>query len=269
MPPLAEVQRLLRAAIVGQESSEVVLFLVGGADPAGRLAIHTRHYEASLVRALLRKFPATTWLVGSALIQQTARAFVHLHPPAAPCIAEYGEDFPRFLAAREDARDIRYLHSFAELEWHLGRAAIAADGPAIDLPALEAYGDQIADVAVVVQPSLRYLAGSWPVDELMRLYLSDAAPEQYRLSAAEIRLEICGSRGTFRFDRLAPGEFSFRQALAQGSPLGVAAERALEVDESLDVGAVLRRFVTSGLVADVRSPRLADAPSERSTNAPD
>lgn len=255
MPPLAEVQRLLRAAIVGGELSEVAPLLFGGADPAGRLAMHSRHYEASLVRALLVKFPATTWLVGSTLMDQAAREFVRRHPPTAPCIAEYGEDFPRFLAARESARGLHYLRFFAELEWQIGRAAIAADGPAIDLPALVAYGDQIADVAFVVQPSLGYLAGSWPVDELMRLYLSDTAPEQYRLSAAEIRLEICGSRGIFRFDRLEPAEFSFRQALAQGSPLGVAAERALEVDENLDIGAALRRFVTSGLVAGVRSPR--------------
>jgi hypothetical protein len=254
VPPLAEVQRLLRAAIVGQESSEVVPFLVGGAEPAGRLAIHTRHYEASLVRALLLKYPATAWLVGSTLMDQAAREFVHRHPPTAPCIAEYGEGFPRFLAEYDVARDLPYLRFFTELEWHIGHAAIAADGPAINLPALAAYEDQIADVAFVVQPSLRYLAGSWPVDELMRLYLSDTAPEQYRLSAAETRLEICGSRGAFRFDRLAPGEFSFRQALAQGSPLGVAAEQALEVDESLDIGAALRGFVTSGLVAEVRSP---------------
>jgi len=254
--PLAEVQRLLRAAIVGREVSEAVPLLFGGADPAGRLAIHNRHYEASLVRALLGKFPATTWLVGSDLIHQAAREFVHREPPTAPCIAEYGDDFPRFLAERENVRDLHYLRFFAELEWHVGHAAIAADPPAIDLLALAPYGDQVADVAFVVQPSLRYLKGSWPVDELMRLYLSDRAPEQYRLSAAETRLEICGSRGTFRFDRLEPGEFSFRRALAQGSPLGEAAEQALEVDESFDVGAALHRFVVNGLVAKIRSPRL-------------
>ena len=260
MPPLAEVQRLLRSAIVSDELSEVAPLLSGGADPAGRLAIHSRHYEASLIRALHRKFPATTWLVGSALMDQAASAFVRCHPPTVPCIAEYGEGFSRFLATRADARDLGYLHAFVELEWHIGRASIAADGPAIALPALEAYGDKIADVAFVLQPSLHYLAAAWPVDELMRLYLSDIAPERYQLSAGEVRLEIGGSRGNFRFDRLEPGDFSFRCALAKGSPLGAAAEQALEVDEGLDVGAALRRFVTSGLVAEVRPPRLANSP---------
>lgn len=270
MPTLAEVQRLLRAAIVGRESSEVVSFLVGGAKPAGRLAIHTRHYETSLVHALLGKFPATTWLIGSAPMHEAARDFVRHHPPTAPCIAEYGEDFPRFLAGRESLRYLHYLRCFVELEWHIGHAAIAADGPAIDLPALVPYGDQIADIAFIVQPSLRYLLSSWPVDQLMRFYLTDAAPEHYRLSPAEIRLEICGSRGTFRFDRLEPGEFSFRRALAQGSPLGLAAELALEADEGLDVGAALRRFIVSGLVAEVRLPRPSNAlGANSSANAPE
>lgn len=259
MLPLAEVQRLLRAAITGGEASEVAPLLVGGADPAARLGMHSRHYEASLVRALFVKFPATTWLVGSTLMNEAAREFIHRHPPMAPCIAEYGEEFPRFLAEQGRARDLQYLRLFAELEWFIGRAAIAADGPAIDLPVLAAYGDKVADIAFVTQPSLRYLAGAWPVDDLMRLYLSDTVPEHYQLSAEDIRLEIFGSRGTFRFDRLEPGEFSFRQALAQGAPLGVAAERALEVDENLDIGAALRDFVTSGLAAGVQSPQPASA----------
>jgi hypothetical protein len=259
VPPLVEVQRRLRDAVVGPGSSAIIPLLVGGADPGERLAIHRRHYEGSLVRALLDKFPATTWLIGSPAMHDAARAFVGLHPPTAPCIAEYGENFPAFLAEREGSPSLAYLRWFAELEWRLVHAAIAVDRPALDLQRLADHGDSLSDVELVAQPGLRYLASPWPVDDLMKFYLTDAAPEQYQLSAADIWLEICGSRGAFRFDRLERGEFLFREALVNGNTLGAAAERALEADESFNVGGALRRFVMNGLATDIRSRQGSDA----------
>lgn len=251
--PLPEVQRRLRDAIVGGDAAPAVALLVGGTDPGARLAIHRRHYETSLVRAILTKFPATAWLLGSALVQNAATDFVIRHPPTAPCIAEYGADFPGFLAKHEDTRDVAYLRCFAELEWHLGQAAIAVDQPAIGLGQLAEHLDRLGELELIVQPGLRYLASPWPVDELMQLYLTDSAPERYQLTAADIWLEIGGSRGAFRFDRLDRGDFAFRQAIAGGGSLGAAAEFALAADEQFDIGGALRRFVSIGLVIGIRS----------------
>ncbi|HEX5845517.1 MAG TPA: DNA-binding domain-containing protein, partial [Rhodoplanes sp.] len=153
MPPLVEVQRRLRDAVVGPGSSAIIPLLVGGADPGERLAIHRRHCEGSLVRALLEKFPATTWLIGSPAMHDAARAFVGRHPPIAPCIAEYGENFPGFLADREGSPSLAYLRWFAELEWRLVHAAIAIDRPALDLHSLAEHGD-LSDVELVAQPGL-------------------------------------------------------------------------------------------------------------------
>src|SRR5438105_10087679 len=105
--------------------------LVGGRDSAKRLAIHQRNYETSLVNALLGKFPATGWLVGSGFLTQAARDFVRLHPPRAPCIAEYGEGFPIYLETRPHAERVPYMRALAELEWCVGHAAIAADRPGL------------------------------------------------------------------------------------------------------------------------------------------
>src|ERR1700704_2581225 len=135
MLSLAAAQRPLRQAIVENCADEALPMLVGGRDPAKRLAIHQRHFEASLTSALLSKFPATSWLIGSTAITQAARAFVHRHPPMAPCIAEYGAEFPQFLAQRVGAEQIPYLCSFVELEWHLGHAAVAIDHPALAIDA--------------------------------------------------------------------------------------------------------------------------------------
>ena len=106
MPLLGEVQSLVRHALISGEVSAVAPLLVGGGDGAVRFRVHQRHYRASLVRALMEAFPATVWLTGSAFVEEAARRFVAAHPPDRPCLAEYGEAFPAFVAALPEASNL-------------------------------------------------------------------------------------------------------------------------------------------------------------------
>src|SRR5437764_325068 len=121
------------------------------------LSIHRRHYEASLVTALMDKFPAVTWLAGAAFMEDAARAFVHRHPPRAPCIADYGADFPQFLRDEASAARLPYLASFAELEWCLGRSAIAVDEAPLALSAFADHAATTVDVRLVLQSGLHFV----------------------------------------------------------------------------------------------------------------
>ena len=134
MSSLADIQSRMRDAVVlGAESDVVPLLEAGGRDPAARLAVHRRHYEASLVEALRRRFPGALWLVGEAFVCAAAREFVRRYPPAAPCIAEYGESFPDFLARHPGGDGVPYLASFARLEWLVAQVAQSVDLPALRL----------------------------------------------------------------------------------------------------------------------------------------
>src|SRR5688572_27649567 len=124
MRTLAEIQTGIRHAVVNGDIAAVGPLLLGGTHPEHRLAIHQRHYVASLSRALVERFPATVWLVGSELVTHAATSFVREKPPSRPCIAEYGDGFPRYLGAHPDGQSLPYLAQFAELEWHLGRLAL-------------------------------------------------------------------------------------------------------------------------------------------------
>src|SRR6516165_1172156 len=99
MPSLAEMQLRIRRAVVDGDTAGIAPLLIGGRDPGQRLAIHQRHYRSSLVAAIRTKFPATAWLLGMPFLDEAAKQFVRQQPPAAPCIAEYGEEFPRFISA--------------------------------------------------------------------------------------------------------------------------------------------------------------------------
>jgi hypothetical protein len=252
VPSLADVQAHLADAMLTGEARRMLPLLAGGPPAAGRLAIHLRHYEASLVAALTTKFPASEWLLGGRRFAEAARAFVHARPPAAPCIAEYGADFPEFLAGLEATATMPYVRSFAELEWHIGDASVAIDHPPLTLQALAGLsGDALADLELRLQPGLAHLRAPWPIDELMTLYLGDTAPDTFVLHPCDVWLEIRGARGEFRLDRLDRAEFAFGRALAAGTSIGIAAEQALDADPGFDPGRALARVVAAGLAIAV------------------
>jgi hypothetical protein len=250
MPSLLEIQRRMRDAVIANEAIGTLLpLLAGGRDPQARLAIHRHHYQASLSRALLDKFPAVTWLAGKRFATAAAQAFAHEHPPAAPCIAEYGAGYPAYLASRAGAERLPYLHAFAELEWHLGQVSIAVDRSPLAIEHLLSIdANELLDYRLTLQDGLRYCTADWPVDELIQQYLSNAAPERYAFDSAKVSLQIRGARGEFNIARLDAAEFLFRSSLAGGATIGTAAERALDADAAFDPGQALLRLVSAGLV---------------------
>jgi hypothetical protein len=190
MLTLADIQTGIRDALVNGNSAAVAPALVGGAHPERRLAIHQRHYVASLTRALVERFPATVWLVGSDLVTHAATSFIREHPPSRPCVAEYGDGFPQWIGAHPAAGSLPYLTQFAELEWHLGRLALATEHSV----------------------NVHYVHLDWALDELIGLYLTDTAPEEYALRHEDVWLEIRGLRGALQMNRLGGEEFARRVA---------------------------------------------------------
>jgi hypothetical protein len=182
---LADIQAGIRDALVDGNSAAVAPVLLGGTRPELRLAIHQRHYVASLTRALVERFPATVWLVGSELVTRVVTSFIREHPPSRPCVAEYGDGFPRYLGAHPAAGSLPYLAQFAELEWHLGRLALATEE----------------------WPNVQYLHLDWALDELIGVYLTDTAPDAYALRQEDVWLEIRGLRGELQMNRLSGEEF--------------------------------------------------------------
>ena len=253
VPSLAEAQTRIRDAVVLGAMTDVAPLLVGGRDPTARLAIHRRHYEASLVEALLRRFPGVVWLVGEAFTRAAAVDFVRWFPPAAPCIAEYAEDFPDFLARRAGVEQMPYVRWFARLEWHLGQVALAIDEPPLRVEELAAFEPSaLIELILGLQSGLRFLEAPWPVDDLARLHLTGAAPDRFVLQPAAVWLQVRGARGSIRIDRLDPGTFAFRSAIALSLPLGAAAEQALGIDPAFDPGGALTSLLADGLAISAK-----------------
>ena len=249
MPALLDLQKSLRDALTLGDASGLESLLTGGRDPRRRLAIHQRHYSTSLITSLLDRFPATVWLVGSPFVVDAAREFIRLRPPSRPCLAEYGEEFSAFVAKRPGAAEIAYLRQFAELEWHLSRLSLAVEAPALTIDHLSSIdASTLGDAKVALQPGVHYLHADWAIDELISLYLSDSAPDQFSLQPGDVWLELRGVRGELRMNRLSHADFAFRAALASGGSITDAAVSALEIETAFDAGRALLDAVGDRLV---------------------
>lgn len=252
MSTLADTQLRIRDAVVTGNTADIAPLLLGGRHPAKRFAIHQRNYQTSLVGALLTKFPATVWLVGTRFVTEAATRFVRERPPKAPCIAEYGEEFPLFLSALPGSERVPYLGDFARLEWNVGQASIAIDWPPLETKDLSSNERDLLDSMLLLQPGLRYMCASWPVDELMELYLTEEAPDAFRLSPCDVSIEVYGARGELRFSRLDAATLVFRQSILNCRSIGDAAERALDVDAAFDPGQALGTLIAGGLVIAIQ-----------------
>jgi hypothetical protein len=187
--------------------------------------------------------------MGSAEFALAAAAYVHAHPPTAPCIAEYGEGFPDFVARLPISERAHYLAAVARADWHLGQVSIAIAEEPLAIEALAAMAQEELWVArLKLQPGLRFLATEWPIDSLVALHLNGNPPEQFVLENSPVGLQFRGARGAFSVERLDPATFAFRCALKDGATLGEAAEKGVAARGDFDPGGALASLFAAGLV---------------------
>ncbi len=254
MPSLSETQAEFRRAVVDGAVPTPAMLIAPA--PAGlRLAIYRRHHRESLIRHLAGRHPTLDWLVGTPRFVALAEQFIRSTPPSAPCMAEYGDGFPAWLEEQAPVGLPPYLADTARLDWLLGNAAVAIDGPALAIDALSAWpADRLPDLGLRLQPGAGYLRSGWPIDDLVRIRLDNRATEQLEFMASPVRLEIRGARGQFGIHRLDEAEFRFRAGLRSGASLGAAIEGGLSADPEFDVASAIATLFATGLVAGVASP---------------
>ncbi|HUI16850.1 MAG TPA: DNA-binding domain-containing protein [Alphaproteobacteria bacterium] len=258
MSTLAELQRDMRAALLGGEEAAVAALVLGdGLRPAERLAIYRNNVVASLTAVLAQVFPAVRRLVDGRFFAYAAHEFLTRHPPREACLAAYGDGFPAFLAGFPPCRELVYLADVARLEWLMHAASQAPAVPALGPQALEAVAAEATQhLRFGLAPSLGLIASPWPIDRIWRANRPGAESEEtIDLDSGSTLLEVRRRGDDVVMRALPPPEFAFRSALAAGETLAVAAERALGSDPRFDLAAALAElFRESSVVALTLAP---------------
>jgi hypothetical protein len=251
VPSLAELQDAFGRAI-WQGSDEAVAGLIrgDGLPPEARLAIYRHHVFSTLTAALASAYPVVVRLVDARFFAYAADAYVRAHPPAGPCLVEYGESLPEFLAAFPPCRDLGYLSDVARLEWAMHRALHAPDAAPVDPERLRAVApDAAPGIRFRLDPSLSLCRSVWPIDRIWRANQPGADPAiRVDLGAGGARLEVRRLGDDVVFRALGAPAFAFRQALAGGKPIETAAEAALAEEPGFDLTGAIQELLREAVL---------------------
>ena len=167
-------------------------------------------------------------LVGEEFFRKLARAFVAGALPTQPVLAEYGADFPVFVAAMHPGRGLPYLADIARLDWALNVAFHSpADGRlgVADLAAIPA--ELLPSKAVALAAGAGLIRSRYPIDRIWTVSQPGAPTETVDLTAGAACLLVLRRPDDAGFVVLGEGEAAFVAALDSGRSLERAAEAAL------------------------------------------
>src|SRR5712692_6038624 len=217
MPTLRELQRGVRDALLRDPAGAAALDVVGdGLAPAARLAVYRHHVLTSLTAALETTFPVVVRLVDPRFFRYAADRYVREHPPAGPCLFEYGASFPEFLAVFPPCLPLVYLADVARLEWAMNVALHAPDAAPLTAEAVRALApDALQALAVGLHPSVTLLRSPWPVDRIWRANQPGAGAAVVELDAGGACLQIWRRDDEVVFRALTPAALALRTALAR------------------------------------------------------
>jgi len=223
----------------------------GVVDPHGRVSlkrfnIYRNNVVSSLCDALEVAFPAVQALVGPEFFREMAKIFVRAHPPQSPILARYGAALPAFLQGFAPAVHLRYLPDVARLENALRASYHGPDHTPLEPATLGAIApEDLGALKVALAPSARLLRSDWPVLAIWTRALGD--PDTPLPEGGQ---DVLVARAEFDPAPLAlpAGAFAFFTALAQGQPLGAAAQQASESAPEFDAAGALQLALAQRLL---------------------
>jgi hypothetical protein len=275
MPALRDVQASIAAALLGGDTETAAGHIEGdGLEPGARLQIYRHHVLTTLTAALEVTFPVVCRLVDRRFFAYAADAYIRQNPPAGPCLAEYGESFPAFLARFRPCRPHRYLPDVARLEWAISVALRADESAGIDTARLAAVPpEDVPRLVFRLDSSVSFIHSPWPIDRIWRANQEEAGGEDpVDLQGGGVHLEVRRVGGEATMRAVSAPRHAFRRALGEGLPLGDAAAAALALDPSLDLTGEIRQLLEDQLATEftlsAAGPR-GTRPARRAQAPPD
>jgi hypothetical protein len=252
MSSLHSVQTAFRAALLdGLDDARLAAeILPDGLTAGARVAVYRHHVRTSLTEALVSTFPVVCRLVDRRFFGWLADCYIRKHPPATPCLFEYGGDFPAFVERFPACAALPWLADVAQLEWAMNLAFHAPDvtpmgpGRLVVTPP-----DELGALVLELEPSVTYVASRWPIDAIWRANQPGVEQITVELDSGSVRLEVRRRDDDVVFRTLPAGSFSFRRALADGEPLERAVDAARAADGAFDVTSEIRALLDQDLLA--------------------
>lgn len=181
-----------------------------------RFDIHRRHFIRSLTASLEKTYPGVVNLVDGRFFAFAADSFIRAHPPASPCLFEYGAALPDFLEVFPACASLPYLADVARMEWAMHRVFHSEDVGDDALPA-----------------SLCLFSSRWPVDAIWRVAMG-RADGPVDMNAGKAWVLIYRDKVEVKFESLSHAGFVFHENVWKQNKISAACVEAQKIDSAFD-----------------------------------
>ncbi|RYG20244.1 MAG: DUF2063 domain-containing protein [Caulobacteraceae bacterium] len=222
----------------------------------GALAVYRNTALKGRIDALEANYPTVLQMVGEEWFRAAARDFVEQQPGDAPVMADYGANFPDWLARFEPARDMAYLAPCARLDRAWTEAHLAEDAAPLDARQAGALGLGLAGMTGRLHPSVRLFWFDWTAPSLWlaHRYPQTEVPLDWRAEPEGLLVRRPGR--VVEADRVTRAEWAFLDACRKGRPFGVAAAAAKDARPDTDLPALFAGLLARGVFDSTPSTKV-------------
>jgi Putative DNA-binding domain len=243
----ADRQREFCEAVINPEVTiPAGLFGPGLAPSRKRFSVYRNNVVVGLIEALRASFPATSRIVGEEFFCAMARHYVMQQPPTSPVLLQYGNGFPGFIAQFGPAENLPYLADIARIERACSEAYHAPDQKALGADALSGLPSRrIADLCLVLHPSLRIVRSQFPSVTIWRMNVGDGVPHQVDIELGGQNALVLRSSDIVEVHSISPGVAALVSSLTEGNTLMMATEAASR-EAAFELSSTLAALIRTG-----------------------
>jgi hypothetical protein len=224
-------------------------------DPAtavASLAVYRNTSRLGAISAIADNFPTVRRIVGAQAMAILAGEFVEAHPPRSPVLADYGADFPCWLADHPLAEDLDYLPAVAQIDRLRVESHLAEDAPVFELEDLvRLTAEQWSRCRVTLHPATRVGWFAIPAPSIWTAHLEDEIGE----IAPEWRPEgilIARRNGAVGGCVIDGCGHRILHGLRLGETVGHAALAASRLHPAGNISRAFRKIVSSGALTSLK-----------------
>lgn len=249
---LAEVLRDPASLVGRADKEDVAAHIAKGNDrlsPVEQVDIYREQFFLRHVDVLREDFKSIEHLLGDDGFDALARAYLAAHPPSSYTLRDLGHAMVRFASETTPWRDDPLVADLARVEWAFVEAFDAPDAPPLDPNVVaSAAEDDWPGARIDLHPSVQRLALAYPAHSFRQSVHKDEAVTRPEPKASHV--VVYRGPELLHFIDIDSDAFAVLDALARGSTLAEACERAAHAEDAL--AGWFQQWTALGWVSAVR-----------------
>ena len=244
MSALRDLQTGFRSFLISE--TDAAPGIAGGF--ADNAAIYRNNVHHTHVSSLQANFPSIQALVGDAFFDTLALDYANNHPPYSAILAQYGSEFPAYLAKREELSPYPFLPDVARLEWALNEAFHAHSSFSLTpADAARVFSTDTGETPLTLLSSARLVSSRFRIRDICDAALEGNAERIAGLASETQNLLVMRPDAEVVIAELSDGEYAFLKALAGNASLDGALNAAIAADPSLSPAEAVGRLLHLGV----------------------